>query len=119
MSKTDRQDFISRFENSLPEIAASVREIKVPASKPVATGMIVDDKGNLWVRTYETRTAGGQEQTGYDIFDAKGLYQIRAWSERHPGLFVQGRAYFLDEDDDSGFKVLKRCRPVWGSREDQ
>jgi hypothetical protein len=118
VSETDRRDFVSRFENSLPEIAASVREIKVPGSKPVATGMIVDDKGNLWVRTYETRTDGGREQTAYDIFDAEGLYQIRAWSERHPRLFVLGRAYFLDEDDDSGIRTLKKFRVVWGSRED-
>ena len=53
--------------------------------------MLCDDRGFLWVATYEMRTEGERKFTAYDVFDADGIYDARVWLDAAPGKFAGGR----------------------------
>ena len=49
----------------------------------------------------------------YDIFDPEGFYDARIWTDLEPRLFALGCLYCLEEDEDSGYSLLKRYRVTW------
>jgi hypothetical protein len=89
-------------------------QMEFPKVKPVAERLLVDSEANLWVETNEEKKEGEKSFRAYDIFNPDGFYEARVWSELTPGSFANGKMFRLAEDDQTGMRVLKRYRVVWG-----
>jgi hypothetical protein len=95
------------------KIGGSMPDIKVPSYKPVTDFMVVDESGNLWVVTNETKDENGTGMTAVDIFDSEGRYDTRVWVEHIPQLFKNGKMYRFAVDDLTGYTSLVRYSVSW------
>ncbi|MFQ6114127.1 MAG: hypothetical protein ACE5NG_08555, partial [bacterium] len=85
----DAQEFLSAFEKNQNKVFAQMaREVGFPKVKTVIASMVVDDVGNLWVATHETREENTKTATAYDIFDPDGVYIAKVWLTVRSTLFV-------------------------------
>jgi hypothetical protein len=113
-TKEDAEDYWSGFEGNANKIFAEMaRQVELPKVKTVTDRLLVDDLGDLWVETNETRKQEAAKLTAYDIFNQDGFYEARVWSAIRPGLFVAGKMYRMDEDPDTGIRTLKRYGVIW------
>jgi len=92
--------------------AAPYLKIQFPAAHSAFQKFSVDEKGWIYVLTWE-RTRDGRGYW-YDVFDGEGVYAARVALERVPQLWAGNRLYTLDADA-SGSAVLTRsvCEWVW------
>ncbi|MDH4271283.1 MAG: 6-bladed beta-propeller [Candidatus Aminicenantes bacterium] len=110
----DIEDFLSRFKDRPDSpFAKMAKEMELPKFKTVTDRMIIDSAGNLWVKTNEDRKEGEKTFTAVDIFDPEGMYDARVWLEFTPLFFPDGKMYRMVEDEETGFRQLKRYRVVW------
>lgn len=114
LTSKDEKDFRSRADDTRNEAYAKLlREMDLPKLKTVTNHIILDDEGNLWVRTFEEREEGGRTKRAYDIFNHEGYYEARIWSHLTPTIIARGKMYHLDTDEETEFRTLKRYRVVW------
>ncbi len=85
-------------------------DIRFPDNYPPFSGFSFDDLGHLFVKRYEKETH--KEGGLYDIFDGEGKYIAQMRFKMNPIIWKKGFMYFI-EDDDEGFKVVKRYRVEW------
>lgn len=112
-TEEDRQDFFDAFERNPNKVFAQMaKDVKLPAVKTVTESMVVDDKGNLWVQTFETRKEGDQTLTAYDVFNPDGEYMTRTWSHVFPSAFQDGKMY-ASRRSEEGYRTLVRYKVVW------
>ena len=77
---------------------------------PAYFGFVTDDRGWIYVRTWE-RTEGG-EGFFYDVFDDEGKYFVKIQLDFQPQIWHKGKIYSIEEDDQ-GFHVIKRYSAFW------
>jgi hypothetical protein len=79
---------------------------------PAAAGLMTDDKGRLYVRTYETDGRGG---VAMDVFDPAGLYVARFFvPEGEDDVTVRNdKLYSIVNDPASGNPLVKRYALKW------
>lgn len=92
------------------------KEIPVPDVKTITSRMLVDNEGNLWVETYETKEEDAKVFIAYDIFNPEGRYEAKVWINKMPRLFVKGKMYCMGTDKESGYQYVKRYRVVWSEK---
>ena len=110
----EKLEFVSRFEESSNEaLKKMVNNLDTPDVKTVTDNMVVDEAGNLWVITQETREENGTELTAIDAYDAEGRYDTRVWTGHVPRLFKGGKMYRFENDEETGYRTLKRYDVVW------
>lgn len=110
----DAEEFQSRYENSrFDGLKKMAKGLPMPSVKTVASRMLVDDEGYVWVETYEKKEEGDQAFTAYDIFSPEGYYEAKVWLDLKPVLFVKGKMYLLHSDEETGYLYVKRYRVVW------
>jgi len=90
-----------------------VKDMMLPSIKTITERMLVDDQGNLWVKTFEKKKQGERTYLAYDIFNPEGLYEARIWSDIRPQIFKDNKVYTLETDEETGFRTAKRYRVVW------
>lgn len=90
-------------------------EIIMPKFKTVTERMIVDDLGNLWIETCEVKYVEGRVLAAYDIFNEKGVYEARIWSDLRPDVIFKGKMYRRRTDKESGYTYVSRYRIIWSS----
>ena len=108
----DRVEFMAGTGGS-KEFADIAKDMPWPKVKTVTERMLCDERGFLWVATNETKDEGGSKLTAYDVFDAEGRYDARAWLDFTPARFAAGKMYRFKEDPETGVRVLTRYRVVW------
>lgn len=114
VTQEDVEDYRSGFENDdNPVFAKMIKEVEFPEFKPSISNMIVDDKKNLWVGTYEKKTVNDKELFAYDLFDEKGFYITKIWNEFTPGFFKNGKMYRRFSDKETGITVIQRFNVKW------
>jgi len=110
----DAEEFRSRYtERASESMKKMVRGMAMPSVKTISSQMLVDDKGNLWIETYEKKEEEGKDFTAYDIFDSEGYYEAKVWVDLKPRLFANGRMYRFHSDEETGYMMVKRYRVVW------
>jgi len=110
----DAEEYRAEFENHPNEaVRKTVRDMKMPKVKTIVSRMNVDNEGNLWIRTNETKEEEDKIMTAFDIFDSEGFYYAKVWSEIFPFIFKKGKMYRMDTDQDTGYRSLKRYKVVW------
>lgn len=113
-TKKDAQEFYSRYDSRpVDSLKKAVRELSLPSVKTITSQMLVDDSGNLWVKTHEKREEEGQVFKAYDIFNHEGYYQAKVWTTLDPELFVNGKMYLMETEKETGYKFLKRYQVIW------
>jgi hypothetical protein len=95
------------------EIRKAIMDREMPKEKSIVEEMLVDDNGNLWIRTNEKRTEGDKILTAFDIFDPEGNYFAKVWTSVIPSIFKKGKMYRMETDQDTGYRNLKRYKIMW------
>ncbi|MFC2156999.1 6-bladed beta-propeller [Acidobacteriota bacterium] len=94
-------------------------EISLPKVKSVTQWMKIDDRGSLWVQTFEKRMEDGIALTAYDIFDPEGFFDARIWlkysDEMFGARFKNGYLHILESDPETGLTSFKRYKIIWDS----
>jgi sugar lactone lactonase YvrE len=105
----DREKIIkSRFPSGAPPQF----EIQTPEYFPAASGFMTDDKGRIYVRTYESDGRGG---VAIDVFDPSGLYIARFFvPEGEDDVTIRNdKLYSIVNDPASGNPLVKRYALKW------
>jgi len=86
-------------------------EIKLAFSDyhPAFNRFYCDDRGRLFVRTFE-KSAGGELL--YDVFDAESRFLTRI-TFKGEVMKISGGDMYLREEDEDGFQQVVRYRLVW------
>jgi len=85
-------------------------KIEIPKYYQAFVGILVDEQGNIIVRTFEKPENG--EGYYYDFFDSEGKYVARFSLNVFPRIWKKNRFYTIEEDP-AGFHVVKRYRVNW------
>lgn len=113
-TQEDAEKYYAEFEDEdNPVFAEIAREVDLPSHKTITERMIVDDRENLWVETFEEKREGDHTLRAYDIFSKQGFYIARVWSHLRPGRFLNGKMYHMQTDAETGFRTLKRYQVIW------
>jgi hypothetical protein len=113
-TRKDAEDYYAGFDRRNNKVISEMaREVELPKVKTVADDIFVDDRGNLWVVTNELDASKEPPFRAYDIFSPDGYYTSRLWLNFRPGVFVRGKMYRLDSDEETGFIRLKRYSVTW------
>jgi hypothetical protein len=72
--------------------------------------MIADEKGRIFVWTYERVIDG--EGYYYDVFDADGKYIVKVPLKSRPFLYKNSKLYTVEEDEE-GYQYVKRYKVTW------
>ncbi|NOR52766.1 MAG: 6-bladed beta-propeller [Candidatus Aminicenantes bacterium] len=114
VTEEDKKKYVEGFTRSSEKDRALIeKNVVMPKLKPITDTMIVDDAGNLWVKTHEEKEEGGVVMTAYDIFNPDGHYAFRVWKDIQPGFFKKGKMYRMKRDEETGYRTLKRYRIIW------
>jgi sugar lactone lactonase YvrE len=105
----DKALIISR---TFPGGAPPDLEADFPEVLPAASGLMIDEKGRIFVRTYETDGKGG---AAVDVFDTSGLYVARfSVPEGEDTIAVRNdKLYVIVRESASGNPLVKRYALVW------
>jgi hypothetical protein len=113
----DRTDYLDGIRGISESDRALVdKNLEMPGVKNVTDSMVVDDLGNLWIKTNEEKEEQGRIFIAYDIFNEDGFYEARVWldvSQVSLGLFKNGKMYTRETDEETGYRVYKRYRVSW------
>jgi hypothetical protein len=102
VTDADRSEYIEEQLEYDPDVRAVAEEIVsfMPDTKPVIDGLVVDDRGWLWVN----RVVPSGEHPLYDVFDNDGAYlgSVRLAFTVFPYLPLRirdGRIYAIVQDE--------------------
>jgi hypothetical protein len=110
----DAEDYYAAFDRRNNKVVSEMaREVELPKVKTIADDILVDDRGNLWVATNELDRSTEPPRRAYDIFSPEGHYTCRLWLDFEPGVFVRGKMYRLQSDEETGFVRVKRYSVTW------
>jgi len=105
----DREKIIkSRFPATVPPQL----ELVFPDFFPAVSGFMTDDKGRIYVRTYETDDRGG---VAMDVFDPAGFYIARFFvPDGQDDVTIRNdKLYSIVNDPASGNPLVKRYALKW------
>jgi hypothetical protein len=105
--KLSENDRASLLKGRFPKGAPAQIEIEFPEYYPAAAGFMTDEKGRIFVRTYETDGKGG---AAVDVFDVSGLYVARFFvPEDEDTVTVRNdKLYVILKESASGNPLVKR-----------
>lgn len=117
VTDVDRDAFVSAFEERGPEFARAAAELwdYVPAEKPRAAGVFLDDEGRVWVRR---GTAGDAEaeRPVYDVFRDEGEWlatlttDFVPWTPLNP-VIRNGYFHAVEKDELEVARVVRAPLP--------
>jgi len=109
VTEEDIEEMLARIPNMGGPV--NVRDVlEFPEKFPPMQNMTLDEMGRLHVRTWEKGEVEGEYFT--DVFDGEGRYIARYVGKADIREWKGGAAYAIEEDED-GFKMIKRYRVNW------
>jgi len=86
----------------------------IPKDYPPMQTLLGDDEGRIFVKRYESVEKG--DRAFLDVFDDEGKFITNVLLPIRPvaALFKGGKLYTIEEDDE-GFRLVKRYRVRWTS----
>jgi len=109
VTEADRAAILKdRFPTGVPAQVA----VAFPENYPAASGLMTDEKGRIYVRTYET---DGKGNAAVDVFDPEGLYVARFFvPEDEETVTVRNdKLYVLVKESAAGNPLVKRYALKW------
>ncbi len=113
VSESRKKDYIERVKKSLGEDAQYILpNLVFPSDFPPIVSFRTDEKGRVFVRTYEMNMQGN---IFFDVFDAEGRYICRFSHPDREKLFAvrNDEAYFLIQENEEGLPLIKRYQLLW------
>jgi hypothetical protein len=113
VSESRKKDYIERVKKSMGEDAAYILpNLVFPSDFPPIVSFRTDEKGRVFVRTYETDAQGN---VFFDVFDPEGRYISRFPHPDQEKLFAvrNDEAYFLIQENEEGLPLIKRYQLLW------
>ncbi|MHA2053788.1 MAG: 6-bladed beta-propeller, partial [Candidatus Hodarchaeales archaeon] len=91
-------------------------ELKIifPNYFPAFRDISVDEKGRIFLRTYE-KVKDKENFFYFDVFDSEGKHIAKVpmfVSLNRPFVWKNNKLYTVDEDEE-GFQVVKRYKVTW------
>lgn len=111
-TRQDTQEFLAKYEEGTG-MRKALEAMSMPKVKTITTRMFIDDKGNLWVETFEKIEEEDRILKAYDIFNADGSYEAKVWLDKDPAIIYKEKMYLMETDEETGFSAVKRFRLVW------
>lgn len=103
------QKEIDRLKESAKRYPDPV-EIDVPKHFPPFYSFTVDDKGKIYVETYETNA--DRKTKYYDVFDFEGKYIAQIQLRTRPAAWKKNKLYTIEQDKNE-HSVIKRYKVNW------
>jgi len=104
----DKEEILER----MPETGQiNLKErIEFPKYYPAFQNFTIDEKGQIFVRTFEK----GKKEGEYiiDIFDSEGYFISQMPLKLNPVLWENNKLYATEESDE-GYIIIKRCKVHW------
>lgn len=109
ITEKDKARIISK---TFPGGAPPELEAEFPETFPAASALMIDERGRIYVRTYET---DGRGASAVDVFDTDGLYVARFFvPEDEETVTVRNdKVYSLVKESASGNPLVKRYALKW------
>ena len=85
------------------------RKLMVPEYFPAVHSITADEKGRIFVRTYEKAREGKYYN---DVFDPEGRYIAKVALKDRLQVWKHDKVYTIEEDED-GFQYVKRYKVTW------
>lgn len=102
-----QEDVEEKTADYTPELK---KKLSVPKYLPPFRTILADDKGRIYIGTYE-RTPD-REKSFFDIFDAEGKYIFKVPFKSIPHVIKKDKIYTIEEDED-GYLLVKRYKVTW------
>ena len=102
-----KKEFEERIADHPPELK---KDYYAPKHFPPFRTVSADDKGRVWVLTYEKTP--DEEMFIYDVFDTEGRFILKVTLNTIPRVIKNNRIYTIEEDED-GFHCIKRYTISW------
>lgn len=113
-TKQDKEKFLARYENQPDEKQMKlVDSMEYPSIKNIVEFLFIDDEGNLWVQTNETKEEGGEELIAFDIFSKDGSYTYKVWLKGVPVAIRKSKLYYHHSDEETGYTFIQRYKMIW------
>ena len=109
----DAEEFYKNFKNAPKMFLKIAKKIALPKIKTIANRLIVDNRGNLWMETNETKKENEIDYVAYDVFNRDGYYDSKIWLDQSPDLFIKGKMYKMETEKETGHFYLKRYYVIW------
>ena len=110
--RQDAQEFLARYEEG-SGMRKALEAMSMPKVKTITTRMLIDDRGNLWVETFEKKEEEDRILKAYDVFNGEGSYEAKVWLDKDPAIILKEKMYLMETNEETGFSVVKRYRLVW------
>jgi hypothetical protein len=110
--KITEEDKARIIERTFSGTAPPQLQAEFPETFPAASGLMIDERGRIYVRTYETDGKGG---AAVDVFAPEGLYIARFFiPEDEEAVTVRNdKLYVYQKESASGNPLVKRYALKW------
>lgn len=85
------------------------RKLVVPKYFPAVHSITTDDKGRIFVHTYEK---AGEGKYYNDVFDSEGRYIAKVALKDLLQVWKKSKLYTIEEDEE-GYQMVKRYKVTW------
>jgi len=85
-------------------------KIVYPQFRPAYRYFTLDDKGRIFVETYEGVI--GEKGFYYNVFDKEGRYFAKLPLKMKPQIWKKKKLYTIEEDEE-GYQFVKRYKVTW------
>jgi hypothetical protein len=109
ITKQDIDEMIKQVA-SMPGGASFKDMYSFPENFPPFQSFLLDDKGQLFVRTYTRGKVKGEY--AYDVFDTDGRFIAQFFIKSDLRRIQNGKGFGIEETED-GFRVIKRYAVSW------
>lgn len=103
-----------RYRQRLSRVPNFGYKVIFPNHFPAFSDMSVDEKGRIFLRTYE-RVKNKENFFYFDVFDTEGKYIAKVpifVSLNRPFVWKKNKLYIIEEDEE-GFQIVKRYEVKW------
>lgn len=104
VTQADIDEMLERIPNTTPGV--NIKEMfSFPEYFPPYQSFLLDDQGQMYVRTFTKGKAKGEYE--FDVFDPEGKFIAQFITKSDLRLWKAGKAYGIEETDE-GYQVIKR-----------
>ncbi|UCE21710.1 MAG: 6-bladed beta-propeller [Candidatus Aminicenantes bacterium] len=114
VTEEDKERLVERYERLLTRLPMTRNKIIFPNYFPAFMDISVDEKGRIFLRTYE-RVKDKESFFYFDVFNSEGKYIAKVLmlvSLNRPFVWKKNKLYTIEEDEE-GFQMVKRYEVTW------
>ncbi len=114
VTNQDQEEYMEGYERSLSRLPRPRSKIIFPNHFPPFNDISVDEKGRIFLRTYE-RVKNENNSLYFDVFDSEGKYIAKipiSARLNSSSVWKKNKLYTIEEDEE-GFQMVKRYEVTW------